>query len=69
MKGFNCHTRKSLYDSIDEINQKLNPNFKFSQIDLEEIHQLLAKRRENYMREPTQDFLIKLKKEQRRKEY
>ena len=61
--------RKSVMDSIQEINNNLGSRFKFSKIDLEDINKSSNLRLGQWNKEPTQDLLIKIKKEQRRKEY
>lgn len=69
MNRFDCHKRKSVLENISEINQQLGSRFKFSQIDLEEIKTSKALALGEWNKQPTAELLIKLKKEQRRKEY
>ena len=61
--------RKSVIESIEELNNKLWARFKFSYNDLEEIERSKVLQFGKWNRDPSSDLLIKIKKEQRRKEY
>jgi hypothetical protein len=56
-------------ENISSINESLWKRFKFSDIDLEEIEHSKVLKLGEWGKEPTKELLVKIKKEQRRKEY
>ena len=61
--------RKSVLENIENINNTLWSRFKLTKVDLDEIEKSKILKLGDWNRIPTSELLVKIKKEQRRKEY